>query len=520
MQSECPEFAIRRTPRHVSAWRFLAVAAFSYLTLFGGLACQKPKAVGPGAKPFAGRTVTVATPEDRILRELLQRQGGSWAERHGASFVLTESGSPSADLRVFAPYELPEVLGRGRLQALPTDRLNASEFDFGSVLRHYRHRLSEWQTRVFAVPIVGDAYVGVYRTDLLDAPVHRQAINRKLKLPLRADGPLTWQEVLVIAEHFSETPQWADGSSQQAPRPSLPPLPADASGLDREFHSVAASFSRRATTQAQLDLLGEDEKYRRLYDYQFDARTGAARVHTAGFVAALAFLQRVHKYRPASAAEQPADSFRAGQAVFAVVPLAQVANLQAADSPVRNKFSVCRPPGTDHVFDTAAPAGTPVTESDGNFVPYLGASGWMIGLSESIQEKDAALDFLFTLAGPQMCLEIAFEPAWGAGPTRSLQFELGHRSGWHTYGLNAARTNKLVEVLERTNNPTIINPAFRLRIPREHEHLKIFVDTIRAALEKGTAPTDALQAVANRWEALNPDAKSRTEQYRRSLGLE
>lgn len=519
MQPECPNFSVRRTRARV-AWRLGgAVLCGVAAAIVVAVACKPQRTAGPPAKRFAGKTVRIAAPNDTLLRALILRQGGSWAEANGATMEIENADSTQADVFLFSPYELARLHGLGLLQPLPTNALNASTFEIGSILWPQRIRLAEWQTTTYAIPFAGDAMVAVYRHDLLDDPVHRKAVNSKLKTPLRSDGPLTWQEVLAIAEYFGSISKWSDGNEKATPRTSLAPVPADADAFDREFHAVAASFIRRATTQEQVERLSPSDKQRQLYDYLLDAQSGEPRIADGGFVAALGFLQQLQRFRPKGAADRPSDTFRNGQAVFAVVNLAEVSRLQAKDSPVRDSFSVCRIPGSDTIY---ASSGNPVPAmgSERNFIPYLGAGGWMGSLSSKASEKEAALDFLLSLGGPPTSLEIVFEPAWGAGPTRLVQFEITRRAGWHTYGLDTARTNQLVSALERTSNPQIVNPVYRLRIPNQQAYFKAFVDGVQPAVLQGTKPADALQEVANQWNKIDPNPQNRRTQYRRSLGLE
>jgi len=519
MQLECLNFfAPRRGRLFIFGWKIVLVGVV-VAVLGANLGCRNPKPP-PSPKPFAGRKVTIAAADDAILSALLQRHSRAWSDSSGASVEFVRENEPNADIRVFAPYQLPDLVSKNLLQPLPIEMLNAPTFEFVSVLRPFKFRLSEWQSTTYAIPLSGENIVAIVRSDLLATPVHRDAINQRLKRPLKSEEPLTWQQVAVIAEYFSTTAKWSDGDEAATPRTSLAPLPADAGAFDREFHLVATSLQRRATAPERFENFSEEEKYRHLYDYHFDARTGACRIADPGFVAALSLLRQLQKYRPQKSAEDPATVFQQGQAVFAIVTLADIARLQASDSPVKDKFSVCAIPGSDLVFDDPAGKGSSVTDSNANYIPYLGSTGWMAGLAQSATDAASATDLLMTIGSREVALQITFEPSWGAGPTRMVQFEAAHRSGWHNYGLSLKRTNQLVSALERTSNTSLVNPVYRLRIPKEREYVTTFARRARTAIIQGDPPQETLKEIAKQWESIEPDQKVRLQQYRRSLGLE
>jgi len=519
MQPECRDFANKRiwrpevlVPAAVGLLALLPIAILS-----GG--CRPSKPSGAPTKPHAGTTVRIAVPENAILKSMLERQGGAWSDRSGAKIELIQANSSDADVYFYAPAEMPRLVEEKKLQQIPLGSLNSGAFEFGSILRPLRLRLSDWQGSTYGLPMIGGAFILVFRSDLLSDPKHLAAINKRLKSPFKPDGVWTWQQVAVIAEHFSSTSPWSDGSIEQLPRPALPPLPSNPADFDFEFHSVAAPFRRMAVSQERVDKLTEEERFWDLYDYQLDGRTGDIRIADPGFVAALRYLQQIQKYRGSFAEKmRPADAIRTGKAVVAIVPLADLAVLQASSSPVRNKIGVAGLPGSS-ILIRGKGEEQPV-EGEGNFVPYLGAAGWFAGLGAKANNIPAALDLILNLAGRDMCLEIAFEPAWGSGPTRHIHYELANRSGWHAYGLGTQGTNQLLAALERGVNPSAINPAYRVRLPNSEKYMQVFAERLRPAIERSESPTAALQDVARQWLAIDPDANLRRSLYRRSIGLE
>ena len=104
--------------------------------------------------------------------------------------------------------------------------------------------------------------------------------------------------------------------------------------------------------------------------------------------------------------------------------------------------------------------------------------------------------------------------------TPRLHLELGNRAGWHNYGLSVERTNQLVAALEKSINPPIVNPAFRLRLSNQQEYIHAEAEQLGKALE-GTEPAEAaLKDLAMRWNGIGgPDGKTkRMREYKQSLG--
>jgi hypothetical protein len=97
---------------------------------------------------------------------------------------------------------------------------------------------------------------------------------------------------------------------------------------------------------------------------------------------------------------------------------------------------------------------------------------------------------------------------------------LGNRAGWHNYGLSVERTNQLVAALEKSINPPIVNPTFRLRLSNQQEYIQAEAEVLGKALDGKAEPEMALKELADRWNANGgPDGKAkRMREYKQSLG--
>ena len=166
-----------------------------------------------------------------------------------------------------------------------------------------------------------------------------------------------------------------------------------------------------------------------VFAFHYDWTTGQPRVETPGFLHALSLLQRLQKFRVPPG--QPPGKFSAGRAVLCIASPAWIGRFQEAGSPVAGKFAFCRVPGSGQFFDYRTGKATPVPGNQ--FVPYLGASGWLGVVSQSAGHPEAAFDLLAHLSDPETSRKVVVEPAWGGGAFRgriSSGASPGSRSAW------------------------------------------------------------------------------------------
>jgi ABC-type glycerol-3-phosphate transport system substrate-binding protein len=510
--------------RHICKvfWPWFAGVALA-ATLFASLiflhGCKPVLPPGGPPKPFAGVTVRVAAPDPPALKELLQRHRENWRELSGGSVEIVSVNSPAVDVRILSAAEMPRWAQAGKLMQIPAAILDSPSFESGQLLRIYRYRFMEWAGKTYAIPILGDSLVLIYRADLLELPQHKAKLEERLHHSMRQNGPATWQEWALIAEYFSQQSKWTeDEAPKMLPRPAWPPLPAAVADLDREFHAVAASFVRPGVNQEKLDKLPQVERDRVLYNYHFDVVTGEPWIQAAGFVAALSFLQRVEKFRATNTSD-PLQAFREGQALFTFASLADIPRLQD-DARLNDRIAVGRVPGSELFYAPDAGNEKARMDADGNAIPYVGSGAWLGAVTADAAQPEAAQNLLQFLGGPQTSLEVVLEPRWGGGPTRRSHLDIDNRSGWFGYGLSKDRTNQLLVALEAQCNPPIVNPVYRLRTPEERAYRDAFIESIRPALSGKSSPESALAQAAERWKELGKnDPALRLKEYRLSIGL-
>jgi multiple sugar transport system substrate-binding protein len=408
----------------------------------------------------------------------------------------------AADAWVVPAWALPRWAAAGRLRPVPKP-LTQPENPYGwtELLPMFGERLLVWDRVAYGLPLLGESPVCCYRADLFGEGAHQEGFAKKYSR--RPAPPRTWEEFADLAEYFRDARK----------APSLPPLPADDDGLDREFFAVAAAYARRAVSQEEAPRgdVADD-----LFSFHYDHRTGRPRVDAPGFVYALKLLQRLQACRPKGPAADPAEALRTGAAVLGLADVPVVASFQR--SPLRDKWGVCRVPGGGRFFDYKTGQERPAPEGS-NRVPYLGASAWVAVVPTSAADPDAAFGLLADLSGRERSGQVVIDPRWGGGAVRRDHFD---RTRWDAFGLDPTRTRDLKEALRETVlHPRLKNPAFRLRTPDEAPREKALLAEVRAALEKGGDPARALAAAARRWDELDraEGPPKHLAEYRISLGL-
>lgn len=484
--------------------------------LVAGLNCgpKSTKTSRPGGD-FEGMVVRVACSGEPVSR-VISTFGRRWASNVGASVEVVPYGPATAsqddlpgDLWVIPPAEMPFWAAGNKLHVVPDSyTARSGAYAWEGILPLYRNKLLLWDEKAYALPLLGDAFLCFYRKDLFDDPQHQAAFKRKYKHNLAA--PETWEQFTDIADYFQG--QKRPGIDHLCP--SLPPLPASDTELDREFYLLAAPIARRAVREDERQPVSDVE----LFSFHYDVDTGGVRIDTGGFVKALESLQKLQAYRPAETSAEPPLSFQSGEAVLCLASPSWITRFN--ENPrVRGKFGICPVPGSGYVcnYRFGDTEGIP----GGNHVPYLGAGGWVAVVPRTNSQPEAAFALAAALSDVQTSCDVVIEPACGGGVFRRehLQGQLG----WRAFGLgDASSTEHLVEILSDVAlHPQVKDPVMRLRIPQERTHREALDVQIRIALGHGKSAVDALKAAEQSWRKLDSgiDLKERISNYRLSLGL-
>jgi multiple sugar transport system substrate-binding protein len=491
---------------------------FFRLAILGGLliliGCAQPRDKPAESTPqaFEGQLIKVSCPRPELVT-LMNRQGSLWAKGAGARVQAISAQDPDQPQRIadasvwlIRPADLPHIVSLNQLLPVPADSTKTASLDgWNSLLPLYREKLLTWSGQAYAVPVLGDAHVCIYRADLLSVADHRRRFHAKYGHEL--DPPQTWEDYAQIAEYFT------DHRESGKRIPSLLPLPVSDEELDYLFFAVAAPHDRRAVYQDDRKRPKDDE----LFSFHYDIASSRARIDGPAFVYALKLLQRLQAFRPAASLANPISAFSEGQAVLCLAEPSAIAHIRKRLPP--SAIGVCSVPGSARCFafrdglEKPAPAG-------GNHVPYQGAGGWLAVVPQSAPHPQAAFAFLAELGSRGTSAQIVFDPEVGGGVYRQDQLDSDRE--WFSFELNAAQTANLKQALQQTlARPGLLNPVVCLRTPDQLPHRHALDEQIRFALVQGTDAQQALQNAVKRWKELDAekDADTRKKEYLLSLGL-
>jgi ABC-type glycerol-3-phosphate transport system substrate-binding protein len=473
------------------SWKLVTLFLSAVVTACG---CSSAVPTGPKAERTVIRVACPPGPAAEVLRVYSK----GWQARNHAEVQIEEYGAEGpeargADVWVIAPAELGRWADAGKLAPLPDDFQQTEDpFAWNGLLPLYRETLLRWGRIAFALPIIGEAPLCCYRTDLFR--------DAQLRLPA------TWKDVEDAAAFFAK----------KQGGPSLPPLPADDATLEREFYTVAAGYAHPAVSASR-----DFDPFSFHYEVH-EKRVRQPRIDGPGFVRALALMQRLQLYR-ARPDETPVLAFRKGIGVFCLADAADVCLLQEEGSVVRDKFAVARVPATEVYFERSARVGDEPVKTD-NWMPYLGAGGWLGVVPTNSEHPDYAFSLLAELAGPELSRQIVLsprsKPPLGGDAFRSDHFDRNAR--WEVFDLDASGTVALKEVVQQTlEHRSVANPAFALRTPDQGKRREVLVAALRDALIKDPTadPAQVLQAVAGKWREMDKGNPTFESDYLRSIGL-
>ncbi len=432
----------------------------------------------------AGVSLSICCAEPAFLAALTPA-AQSWATRTGARVELRSTRMTPGDDCDLGILSIPEVgswANRGELARVPRElRLADHHFQWTGVLSIYREQLSEWGGQAQAIPLAGDGFVLLYRTDRLADPkfieTFEQAHGRK---PV---APATWEDYADLAVHLAAT----------SGKPSLAPL-TDAAIADL-FFRIAACYDRPAVAGGQSVREGA-------LSLLHDVSTAKPRLETPGFTAAAELFDRLAGGKcfappvPDGKPSDPAAAF-AGSAALAVVTLADLSRLPRENGIVPTRFGIAPLPGTKRYHDRAGFTISTIP----NYVPYY--TGGRVGVVRSRCAKpELAFDLLAELGGQARSLEILSTPGLGAGPFRLIHLERERLPIWYGYGFDAPRTRLLQQAMQQYVRQEVKTPALGLRGP-DQDVLSAAAARELGAIMTGKPPGEALQNLTKAWNAID-----------------
>jgi ABC-type glycerol-3-phosphate transport system substrate-binding protein len=489
------------------------------VALAGGCG-PKPVSNQPAKKEFEAAPVRVWCGDARLVREFTPRVKG-WANRTAAAvtFAPTEA---DADVLLVPPARLGRLDPAAGLHRVPPAVIaDTSAYQWGGLIGVYQSRLANWGSEQYALPLVGEAFVLLYRADVLTEPGFVAAFRERYgrpPLPIR-----TWDDLAEVGQFATD----------RVGKPALPPLPSDPAAAVAVFGHIAASHDRASSSGRDLPPADPEQPGEAVHPYvrgltfltdlealRDPRSTGwEVRVGTPAFGEAFRWFEKTAKLRPPAAGD-PTGAVTTGSAVAAVVPLGELARLpnDPGTGGVDARFGVAGVPGSGGYYDAT---GRLRKTAGVNFVPYYPGGGLVGVVRSSAERPDACWALLTELGGPAGSAASLDDPGVGGGPLRTDHTAENPRL-WQQYGFDPPRTADLNRAIREYVSPGTINPAVGLRTPDlEAVNALLARQVVRVAAGEVTADAGQKQAVKE-WEEL--DARTprdeRAKWRRKSAGLD
>ncbi|HEY2784121.1 MAG TPA: hypothetical protein VGJ05_04025 [Fimbriiglobus sp.] len=465
--------------------------------LLVGIGCfrekqARPTAESDGRPTYENLTLTFSCP-DAELAEKLKPFVAGWAARTRARITF-EPSTAKSDVVVLSPVEFGAEAASGDFVPVPAEiRTPSHPFQWSNI---YDKKVMVWGDQIQGIILGIGADVLIYRNDVF-----------RNGRPLTAAA--TWEDLLQQAGSLSRDDQ---------NRPVLPPLPADDATLLHKFHLIAAGFDRMEK-QSQTSALPE-VVVRQAATFHHDLNTGAPRIRSESFVAALTLMKQLQAYREPGTGDGLAG-FHSGRTKLAVLSLAELGRLAASyHGHIPDHFSIAPVPGTRRCFDPVTRKLVPA-KNGVNHSAYLGDAGFVMAVRKTCRNATAAFDLLAELGGPSTSLKLVADPSLGFGPWRKEQTDPARREIWNGYGLGPTQMTRLISAIQVPFAGSFVNPVYAPRGPDTAALMAALAKRVRECLTGSETPDAALAAAEDDWNKIDanyPEAE-RLKWRRQAVGL-
>lgn len=429
--------------------------------------------------------------------------GGQWQAMTGqkldliqqtAAELAAHTGPLNSDLVIYPQAWIGTLAERGQIVPLPADVVEGALLRRGDQLEMTRLREVVWGETPYAVPLGSQQFVLLYRKDLLER--------------LGAKVPASWADYQALVAKLAER----DALGDAAP------------AADQPWTGVAEPLGPGWRSLLLLARAAAYAKHRSQYSTVFDFTSLKPRITAPSFVRALEELVAAAPARSADALEMTPDAARqailSGRCALAVTwlsPARPADDAPAIDERAASQLGVARLPGSHEVYNSAESRWERRGEGEPDHVSLLAVGGLLGSVTKSSQHARGAFNFLALLSNAEWHPRV-LTTSRSTGMFRRSHLEAA--SVWVDPALPPSKGIEYGQLLEQIHRED--GWMFAPRLPGRGEYLAALDDAVAAALAGEAKPGDALQAAAEKWEAitnrLGRDAQRQA--YRRCLGLE
>jgi ABC-type glycerol-3-phosphate transport system substrate-binding protein len=397
----------------------------------------------------------------------------------------------ATDIGIIPAHDLGAWAEHGELVPVPVSlRAADNPYQWTALLPAYREHLIEWGGQACALPLAGEGFVIVYRSDrFTEANFIAAFQKRSMSKPAK---PATWEEFADLAAAFAEV----DG------KPSLPQM--SRGELADLFFRLAACYDRPASLSDDAGAghnLGGG-----VLSFQHDIRTGDPRLDTPGFHAAADWFAKLAAQKCLPTPTQPgvepdpASELASGKAMLAVVSLRQLAKMPRENGKIPAKFALAPFPGTQSYVNPQKEQ--LVRAVAANYIPYT--AGGLLGVVRTrCPHTEAAFELLAEVGGPTRSHEIISTPGLGSGPFRTSHLEQDRLQIWLGYGFDADRSKALLAALALNARVDAKNSVHGLRGPDQKELTDAAADELTKIAGGALQASEGLKKLLAHWTEID-----------------
>ncbi|WP_265520052.1 ABC transporter substrate-binding protein [Nitratireductor luteus] len=453
---------------------------------------------------YSGVTLTATTQTGPYIASALQIAAKGWEEKTCGTVKVVEfpwselypkivtsltSGEDTFDVIAFAPAWAPDFTAF--LSEMPAEMQEGADWE--DIAPVYREALMVWNGKVLSQTMDGDVHTYTYRIDLFEDEANKTAFKEKYGYDLAP--PETWAQYLDIAEFFQRPDESLWGTAEAFRR-----------GGQQFwfFFSHAAAYTNHPDNPGSMF---------------FDPETMDAQINNPGWVRGLEEYIKSAKLAPPNALN---FSFGEVNAAFAGGQAAQSigwgdTGVIAADpkqSKVSGNVGSATLPGSDEVWNYK----TGEWDKFDKIVrsPFMAFGGWQAAVPSTSRNQEAAWNYIQYLTSPEVSGNAAVTGGTGVNPYR-----VSHTSDLDLWS-DIFSEREAKEYLGAQNESVQAeNVALDMRLPGYFSYTEVLEIELSKALAGEASPQEALDAVAEQWNALT-DEFGRDNQlaaYRASMGL-
>jgi multiple sugar transport system substrate-binding protein len=426
-----------------------------------------------------------------IEREWTARTGNEIKVKQISAAELVKATSWEADAIIYPPALMGELVESGRIIPIADDSLNAESFARRGILPLARQYEMRWGERNYAIPLASPRLTLLYRSDLLEK--------------LGVQSPTTWEAYQQLAARLHDRSNLAE---------LAPPVDQPWSGT---VEPMAGHWSGEMLLARAASSTGRHGQLSALFDFtSLDAQ-----LDSPPFVDALTNMQQTAASQPADALEiDPAEArnlILAGHCGMALtwLPAPPDREQQESMSAAAYPLGIASLPGSDRVY-LPEKEQWQVREEGLTTVPLIGFGGRVGSVTAQATQRQAALDLLLLIAGPEWSTEVARHSS-EAHPFRRQHLE--QPAAWLPLTADRSVGTQFTNVVEQLEGSPLV--LISPRLPGRARYLEALRGGVKRAVIGESSPEEALTEAAIAWDTITEELgpEKQRSALRQSAGI-